>query len=96
MIPGKNILIDGFETLYMIQEQLKDKNINVVGIISENNDVKTYRLTDKIYKNYTINLWIYIPFPQAYIFSLEVINSSSTSGPVVVGFSFILLLIATN
>ncbi len=54
MIPGKNILIDGFETLYMIQEQLKDKNINVVGIISENNDVKTYGLTDKIYKNYKI------------------------------------------
>ena len=53
MIPGKNILIDGFETLYMIQEQLKDKNINVVGIISENNNVKTYGYC-KIYKNYKI------------------------------------------
>lgn len=54
MIPGKNILIDGYETLYMIQEQLKDKNINVVGIISENNDIETYGLTDKIYKDYKI------------------------------------------
>lgn len=54
MIPGKNILIDGYETLYMIQEQLKDKNINVVGIISENNDIETYGLTDKMYKDYKI------------------------------------------
>ena len=54
MIPGKNILIDGYETLYMIQEQLKDKNINVVGIISENNDIETYGLTDKIFKDYKI------------------------------------------
>lgn len=54
MIPGKNIIIDGYETLYMIQEQLKDKNINVVGIISENNDIETYGLTDKIYKDYKI------------------------------------------
>ena len=54
MIPGKNILIDGYETLYMIQEKLKDKNINVVGIISENNDIETYGLTDKIYKDYKI------------------------------------------
>ena len=54
MIPGKNILIDGYETLYMIQEQLKDKNINVVGIISENNDIETYGLTGKIYKDYKI------------------------------------------
>ena len=54
MIPGKNILIDGCETLYMIQKQLKDKNINVVGIISENNDVEAYGLTDKIYKGYKI------------------------------------------
>ena len=42
MIPGKNILIDGYETLYMIQEQL------------ENNDIETYGLTDKIYKDYKI------------------------------------------
>ena len=54
MIPGKNILIDGYETLCMIQDQLKDKNINVVGIISENNDIETYGLTDKIYKDYKI------------------------------------------
>ena len=54
MIPGKNIHTDGYETLYMIQEQLKDKNINVVGIISENNDIETYGLTDKIYKDYKI------------------------------------------
>ena len=40
MIPGKNILIDGYETLYMIQEQLKDKNIN---------DLRDdYNLTEKI------------------------------------------------
>lgn len=54
IIPGKNILIDGTETLYMIQEQLKNKNINVVGIICENDKIETYGLTDKIYNNYKI------------------------------------------
>lgn len=54
MIPGKNILIDGDATLYMIQEQIKDNNIKIVGIISENDDVNTYGLTDNIYKGYKI------------------------------------------
>ncbi len=54
IIPGKNILIDGDDTLYMIQHQLKDKNINIVGIISKNDDVKTYDLTTNIYRGYEI------------------------------------------
>lgn len=54
IIPGKNILIDGTQTLYMIQQQLKDKNINVCGIICEDENIQTYGLTDKIYKDYKI------------------------------------------
>jgi thioredoxin reductase len=54
IIPGKNILIDGNATLYMIKDELKDKNINVVGIISKDKDINTYGLTDKIYDNYSI------------------------------------------
>ncbi len=55
MIPGRNILIDGDATLYMIQEQIKSHNINVVGIICENENIETYGLTDKIYKDYKIS-----------------------------------------
>lgn len=54
MIPGKNILIAGNSTLYMIKDELKNKNINVVGIISKDKDINTYGLTDKIYDNYSI------------------------------------------
>ncbi|MGL5755537.1 MAG: FAD-binding protein [Paraclostridium sp.] len=54
MIPGKKILIAGNATLYMIQEELQDKNIDVLGIITNNKNVNTYGLTDKIYDNYSI------------------------------------------
>lgn len=54
MIPGKDILIAGDATLYMIEKELRDKNINIVGIITSNEDVNTYGLTDTIYNNYSI------------------------------------------
>ena len=38
----------------MIKDELKNKNINVVGIIAKDKDINTYGLTDKIYDNYSI------------------------------------------
>lgn len=54
MIPGKKILIDGSDTLYMIEKELKRGNIDVVGIISNTEDIETYGLTKDIYVNYEI------------------------------------------
>ncbi|WGX74735.1 FAD-dependent oxidoreductase [Paraclostridium bifermentans] len=54
MVPGKEILIAGNATLYMIEKELKDNNINVVGIITTDKDANTYGLTDNIYDNYSI------------------------------------------
>lgn len=54
VIPGKNVLIIGDSTLYMIEKDLKNHNIQVVGIISDNAHVNTYGLTDKVYKDYKI------------------------------------------
>lgn len=54
MVPGKDILIAGDSTLYMIEKELREKNINIVGIITSNEDVNTYGLTDNIYNNYSI------------------------------------------
>ena len=55
IVPGKNILIYDNKTLYMIKDELKNRNINVVGIISNDSDVDTYGLTDKVYNNYEID-----------------------------------------
>lgn len=55
MIPGKEILIAGDATLYMIEKELQDKNINVVGIITNDKNINSYGLTDKIYDDYTID-----------------------------------------
>lgn len=54
MIPGKNIFIAGNETLYMIEEELKNHNINIVGIISNGDNNETFGLTDTLYKGYEI------------------------------------------
>ena len=54
MIPGRKILIDGSDTLYMIEKELKRSNIDVVGIISNTEDIETYGLTKDIYVNYEI------------------------------------------
>lgn len=54
MIPGRKILIDGSDTLYMIEKELKRGNIDVVGIISNTEDIETYGLTKDIYVNYEI------------------------------------------
>ncbi len=53
IIPGKNILIEGGQTLYMIEKELKKHNIKI-NIISDDKNCKTYGLTDKIYYNYNI------------------------------------------
>lgn len=58
IIPGKNILIYGDATLYMIEEELKNSNINVVGIVCNNKNtdkVKCYDLTSNIYEDYEIS-----------------------------------------
>ena len=54
MIPGKKILIDGDDTLYMIQRQLSQHDIEIVGIISNKDNVNTFNLTKNIYKGYKI------------------------------------------
>ncbi|MCC3870054.1 FAD-dependent oxidoreductase [Terrisporobacter mayombei] len=54
MIPGRKILIDGWNTLYMIEKELKRSNIEVVGIISDKEEINTYGLTKNIYYNYEI------------------------------------------
>lgn len=54
MIPGKKILIDADDTLYMIQRQLKQHNLEIVGIISDKEEVETYGLTKNIYRGYKI------------------------------------------
>ena len=54
MIPGRKILIDGSNTLYMIEKEIKKHNIDVVGIIAEDENINTYGLTDNILSNYKI------------------------------------------
>lgn len=55
IVPGKNILIYDNKTLYMIKDELKNRHINVVGIISKDSNIDTYGLTDKVYYNYEID-----------------------------------------
>lgn len=54
MIPGRKILINGWNTLYMIEKELKRNNVEVVGIISNQEEINTYGLTNNIYYNYEI------------------------------------------
>lgn len=55
MVPGRKILIDGWNTLYMIEKELKRSNVEVVGIISDKEEINTYGLTENIYYNYEIS-----------------------------------------
>lgn len=55
MIPGRKILIYGCNTLYMIEKELKRSNIEIVGIVSDKEDINTYGLTKNIYYNYEIS-----------------------------------------
>lgn len=58
LIPGKNILISGDATIYMIEEELKNSNINIVGIVCNGKNidkVKSYNLTSDIYEGYEIS-----------------------------------------
>lgn len=54
MIPGRRILINGWNTLYMIEKELKRSSAEIVGIISDKEDINTYGLTKNIYYNYEI------------------------------------------
>ena len=54
MIPGKNIFIDGNDTLYMIEKDLKKHDVNVVGIIPNNDNDETFGVTNNLYKGYEI------------------------------------------
>lgn len=54
MIPGRKILIDGSNTLYMIEKEIKKHNIDVLGIIAKDENINTYGLTDNILLNYKI------------------------------------------
>ncbi|MCH1961755.1 NAD(P)/FAD-dependent oxidoreductase [Clostridium perfringens] len=54
MIPGKNILIVGDTTLYMIQEDLKKHNIKVSGIITDKNKNEVFDLSENLYSGYEI------------------------------------------
>ncbi|CDM70213.1 putative oxidoreductase [Clostridium bornimense] len=53
-LPGKNILIYGNSTLYMIKDKLKEKGLNIAGIVIKDNSNETYDLSNNIYKDYNI------------------------------------------
>lgn len=54
IIPGKNVLIFGNHTLYMIEKELKQHKTNVVGIVKNSNNEETFKLTNNIYDDYNI------------------------------------------
>ncbi|WP_283684099.1 NAD(P)/FAD-dependent oxidoreductase [Clostridium perfringens] len=54
MVPGKNIFIVGDSTLYMIQEDLKNHNIKVSGIITDKNKNEVFDLSENLYSGYEI------------------------------------------
>ncbi|MCI6276757.1 MAG: FAD-dependent oxidoreductase [Clostridium sp.] len=54
VIPGKNILIYGNDILYMLENELKEHNLKIVGIICDKGQQETFGLTDKIYEGYDI------------------------------------------
>lgn len=54
IIPGKNILIDGTASLHMIEKSFKERNLNVVGIITRIDNPKVFGLTDKVYSGYNV------------------------------------------
>lgn len=54
MVPGKNILIYGNETLYMLAKDLKKHDINIVGIVTLGDNKETFGLTNTIYDGYDI------------------------------------------
>lgn len=57
MIPGKNILIAGDATIYMIEEELKKSKINIVGILCDEGNrskIEKMNLTNNIYEGYNI------------------------------------------
>lgn len=55
IVPGRKMLIYGWNTLYMIEKELKRSNIEIVGIVSDKEDINTYGLTKNIYYNYEIS-----------------------------------------
>lgn len=55
MVPGKNILIYGNETLYMIEKELKKHNVNIVGMVVHGDSKESFGLTENIYVGYEIS-----------------------------------------
>lgn len=53
MTVGKEILIFGNETLYMLEKTLKKHKANVIGIVTEGSN-ETYGLSDRVYDGYSI------------------------------------------
>ena len=54
MIPGKNILIYGNETLYMLEKDIKKHDVNIVGIVILSENEENYGITQNIYNGYEI------------------------------------------
>lgn len=54
IIVGKNILIYGNDTLYMLEKDLKKHNLNVVGIVTQGENKENFELTNKLYEGYDI------------------------------------------
>lgn len=54
IILGKNVLIYGNDTLYMLEHDLKKHNINVIGVITLGEDKNAFGVTNNIYDNYEI------------------------------------------
>lgn len=52
---GKNILIYGNEILYMLENDLKKHNVNIIGIVTQGDRKETFNLTDTLYENYKID-----------------------------------------
>lgn len=55
MVPGKNILIYGNETLYMIEKELRKHNVNIVGMVVHGDSKENFGLTENIYEGYEIS-----------------------------------------
>lgn len=54
MVPGKNILIYGNETLYMLEKDLKNHDVNISGIVILGENKETFGLTNTIFDGYDI------------------------------------------
>lgn len=54
IVPGKEVFIVGDDTLYMIENDLKKHNINVVGIITDKSKEEVFNLSNNLYDGYEL------------------------------------------